>query len=395
MASFMRAARTAVAMRPSWPVTSIKTSPRCMSQFTHANLVIEKTQTPQAKPAPNTELGFGNLFSDHMLVCNWTIDDGWEAPKIEAMRNLSLSPAAMCLHYGLECFEGMKAYRGVDNKVRLFRPDLNVKRFNKSSRRFLMPTVDEVEFKKCLAELVKLDADWIPEGRGQALYLRPTMIATAATLGVKPSPAAMMFVITSPVGAYYAGDFRPIRLFATAEYARAWPGGVGDAKCGGNYAPTIMVQQQAANEHQCDQILWLLGDDEYVTEAGTSNFFVHWINEQGVEEIVTAPLDGIVLEGVTRQAVIDILNGEDIGVTERVFKMDELVKAIDEGRVKELFSSGTAVTICPIKEILYKGKLHKVDIPEGGAGPNTKKLTKTIFDIMYGVTPHEWAPVIA
>lgn len=203
-----------------------------------------------------------------------------------------------------------------------------------------------------------------------------------------------MFVLLSPVGAYYSGGFQPIRLLASTKYARAWPGGVGDTKCGGNYAPTIKPQQEAVADG-CDQILWLMGDDHSVTEAGTSNFFVHWVNSDGVEEVVTAPLDGTILEGVTRQAVIDLLNEGSVKCNQYKFTMADLTQAIDDGRVKEVFASGTAVTICPIKEILYEGKMYSIPIPDGTAGENTKLLTNTMFDIQYGVTEHDWAPVIA
>jgi len=358
------------------------------------DLVVTRTDSPKEKPADKSALGFGKVFSDHMLTAKWTIDGGWGAPHIHPVENLSLHPASTCLHYGLQCFEGMKAYRGEDGKIRQFRPDLNIARFNKSSSRLAMPTMDPDELKKCIAELVRMEKDWIPEGRGYSMYIRPTMLATSGALGVGPSQEATMFVLLSPVGAYYSGGFQPIRLLASTKYARAWPGGVGDTKCGGNYAPTIKPQQEAVADG-CDQILWLMGDDHSVTEAGTSNFFVHWVNSDGVEEVVTAPLDGTILEGVTRQAVIDLLNEGSVKCNQYKFTMADLTQAIDDGRVKEVFASGTAVTICPIKEILYEGKMYSIPIPDGTAGENTKLLTNTMFDIQYGVTEHDWAPVIA
>eukprot|EP00038_Savillea_parva_P022949 m.39148 g.39148 ORF g.39148 m.39148 type:complete len:399 (+) comp5760_c0_seq1:106-1302(+) len=366
---------------------------RCMSAFSHANMTIEKASTLKAKP--DGPLGFGQLFTDHMLTAVYNEKTGgWQAPKIQPFQNLSLSPASLVFHYGLECFEGMKAYRGVDGNIRLFRPELNFARFNKSSARLAMPTLPVDEFRKCLFSLVEMEKDWIPEGRGYSMYIRPTMIATTPALGVGPAKEAMMFTILSPVGAYYAGGFKPVRVLADTHYVRAWPGGTGDAKCGGNYAATI-VPQRLAMEKGCDQVLWLFGDNHQVTEVGTSNFFVHWVTPEGQEEIVTAPLDGTILEGVTRQAVIDTLRQGDITVSERKFTMSDLCSAIESGRIREVFSCGTAVTVTPIKEIVYQDKMYTIPIADGEAGDLTKKLTKAIFDIQYGNVPdHDWAPIV-
>jgi len=368
--------------------------PALASGLEHARMTVEKTTSPRQRQEDKLKLGFGQIFSDHMLEADWSREAGWEPPRIKPFENLSLPPSTLVFHYALECFEGMKCYKGIDGGIRLFRPDLNIARFNRSCDRLALPTVDADEFQQCLEDLVRLDADWIPEGRGYSMYLRPTMIATQETLGVSPTSHAKMFVITSPVGAYYAGGFKPIRLLADTNYVRAWPGGVGDTKCGGNYAPTIYPQQQAMAAGY-DQILWLYGEEMQVTEAGTMNFFVRWTNKEGKEELVTAPLDGTILPGVTRQALLDLCRewGE-FDVTERVYTMDELVEAIEDGRVKEMFGSGTAATISPVKEIVYNGKALASPVGED-AGPLAQRLTDAIFDIQYGVVDHDWAPKIA
>eukprot|EP00729_Bicosta_minor_P019375 gene19375-32432_t len=313
--------------------------PALASGLEHARMTVEKTTSPRQRQEDKLKLGFGQIFSDHMLEADWSREAGWEPPRIKQVTT------------------------GIDGGIRLFRPDLNIARFNRSCDRLALPTVDADEFQQCLEDLVRLDADWIPEGRGYSMYLRPTMIATQETLGVSPTSHAKMFVITSPVGAYYAGGFKPIRLLADTNYVRAWPGGVGDTKCGGNYAPTIYPQQQAMAAGY-DQILWLYGEEMQVTEAGTMNFFVRWTNKEGKEELVTAPLDGTILPGVTRQALLDLCRewGE-FDVTERVYTMDELVEAIE-------------------------------DVGED-AGPLAQRLTDAIFDIQYGVVDHDWAPKIA
>eukprot|EP01147_Barroeca_monosierra_P002620 gene2620-5522_t len=356
------------------------TAARASSTATASSLRFDRlreqpTQERGVFPDPST-LSFGKTFSDHMLVCDWTQSSGWEDPKIQPYANFSMPPSALVLHYGLECFEGMKAFRGSDGRVRLFRPERNVQRLLKSSRRLTLPEFDADEFLKLLTRLVQLDEAWVPAGRGYSLYIRPTHIATQPILGVGPTEASRLFVITSPVGAYYATGFKPVRLLADPKYVRAWPGGMGDTKCGGNYAPTILPQQQAA-ERGCQQVLWLFGDDEQVTEVGTMNLFMHWKNDDGIEELITAPLDGTILEGVTRQSVLDLARqwGE-FQVTEEYFTMGQLTRALKEGRVYEMFGSGTAATVSPVGEIVYREDILSIPLELGSCG----KLGNRVMD---------------
>jgi len=395
LAGSVRQAFQAQKLAPLRGCLSATVHSRSQSSFQHDRLVVEQTAAPKDKIQDVTQLGFGKYFSDHMLDCDWSSAEGWHAPRITPFQNLNLCPSSLVFHYGLECFEGMKAYRGLDGECRLFRPEMNVARLNKSASRLALPTVEPEDFIKCLKDLIRLDQDWIPEGLGYSMYMRPTMIATEPVLGVGKSNNAKLFVLLSPVGAYYSGGFKPVRLLADNKYVRAWPGGMGDTKSGGNYGPTIMPQKEAQDQG-FDQVLWLFGDDHQVTEVGTMNLFAHWINEDGVEELVTAPLDGTILAGVTRQSVLDLANEwGQLTVSERTFTMPELQAAIQDGRVKEIFGSGTAATISPVAEIVYNGVSLKVPTAETQEDSSflSNRVSETIFDIQYGrIEDHPWAP---
>jgi len=254
---------------------------------------------------PNEELLFGKTFTDHLLEIDWDSENGWSAPQIIPFDDLKIHPAASSLHYGLQCFEGMKAYVDDNSDVRLFRPDKNMERMNTSCERLFLPNFDGEELTECIKELIKVDRSWIPEGEGYSLYIRPTAISTHPYLGVTKPENAKVFVILSPVGPYYPSGFAPVKLFADNRNVRAWPGGIGYAKAGGNYAPTIGPQTEAA-EKGYSQVLWLFGEDDQVTEVGTMNMFTFWINEEGEKELVTAPLDGTILPGVTRDSILQL-----------------------------------------------------------------------------------------
>ncbi|EFA75841.1 branched-chain amino acid aminotransferase [Heterostelium album PN500] len=358
------------------------------------SLVVEKTKQPLPKFTDKNKLIFGKEFSDHMLEIEWDINNGWSAPKISAYHNLSLPPSASVFHYAIECFEGMKAYKDKEGKVRLFRPMENMKRFATSAERLCLPSFDKEAVIELIKKLVLLDQDWIPEGKGYSLYLRPTLIATQKSLGVSASNSALMFVIASPVGPYYPEGFKPVRLLADDRFIRAWVGGSGAFKLGSNYAPTIFPQLDAAKKGY-SQVLWLLND--YVTEVGTMNMFVLWKNNQGELELITPPLtDGTILPGVTRDSILKLAQqwGE-FKVSEKNFTMSELAKAIKEGRVKEAFGAGTAAIVSPIKSINYKGEEYPIPIDAAkGAGPLTSRIADTIMGIQYGEIPSEWSVVL-
>lgn len=333
-----------------------------------------------------------------MLAVKWNQAEGWNEPQITPYQNLSLDPATCVFHYAFECFEGMKAYKGKDGKLRLFRPDKNMARLNKSANRIALPTFQPPALIDLIATLVKMDKHFIPNERGYSLYLRPTMIGTQATLGIAPPNSAMLYVIASPVGPYYPTGFKAISLEATNYAVRAWPGGVGDKKLGANYAPCVLPQAEAFSRgHQ--QNLWLFGDEEYVTEVGTMNMFAAIRSKDGQKELVTAPLDGTILEGVTRDSILALarerLVPEGWKVSERQYTMKELDEASREGRLIEAFGAGTAAIVSPIRIIAWRGRDVDCGLaPHEESGQIATRMKEWMEAIQYGDEPHEWSYVI-
>lgn len=335
-------------------------------------MTIKTTDSPKKIP-PYSQLLFGKNLSDHMLQVQWTKANGWEKPEIVPLHNLSLSPASSSLHYAIQCFEGLKAYKNDKDEVFLFRPDKNADRLNSSTARLGLPTFDKEEFIKCMAELVKIEERWIPKERGYSLYIRPTVISNDDTLGVNPPTKALLYIILSPVGPYFPTGFAPVKLFADPNFIRAFPGGTGNVKVGSNYAPTIYPTLRA-QEKGYSQILWLYGPEHRIEEVGTMNLFVFWTNEKGQEELITAPLsNGTILPGVTRDSVIQICKQKGMNVQERSFTIHDVEKASKEGRVKEVFGAGTACIVCPVSAINFDGQDINVPTPEFG-------LARTLFD---------------
>ncbi|GAX14960.1 branched-chain amino acid aminotransferase [Fistulifera solaris] len=352
-----------------------------------SHLTIERTTdtTRFEQRPPKEHLQFGTTLSDHMLMIEWH-QQQWSAPRIVPYQNLQLSPAASSLQYGLQCFEGMKAYKSLtDDSLRMFRPDKNMQRLANSMDRLQMPGADfdHDELLRCIAELIKIDAPWIPYGEGYSLYLRPTVIATTKALGLAAPDSILLYVITSPVGPYYKTGFQPIRLMTSTDYVRAWPGGTGNAKVGGNYAPTMKPQFLAA-EHGCSQILWLFGENEEITEVGAMNVFFYLINDDTQRlELVTAPLTrGDILPGVTRDSILHLARSwGDFDVSERYVTMAEIEKAAKDGRLIEAFGAGTAAVVTPISSIRHKGK--DIDISTE-TGELTRRIWNEITGIQYG-----------
>ena len=333
-----------------------------------------------------------------MLTIEWSKAGGWLPPKISPYQNLSMDPASSVLHYAFTAFEGMKAYRDSKGQLRLFRPDMNMARLNKSVARIALPTFDPAALLELIAKFVKMESRFIPNKKGYSLYLRPTIIGTQKTLGVGPPGSALFFVIASPVGPYYPTGFKAVSLEATNYAVRAWPGGVGDKKLGANYAPCIVPQLEAATRG-FQQNLWLFGEEEFVTEVGTMNLFVAMVNkETGKKELVTAPLDGTILEGVTRDSVLSLarekLVPEGWVVSERKYTMAEVEEASREGRLIEAFGSGTAAVICPIRSISWKGKMVGCGLSQHEeAGEIAGKMKDWIMARQYGDEEHEWSYV--
>lgn len=333
-----------------------------------------------------------------MLSIEWTATEGWLTPKITPYQNLSLDPATCVFHYAFECFEGLKAYKDSKGQARLFRPDRNALRLNDSSASLALPTFDSNAFVQLLSKFVALEERFIPSGRGYSLYVRPNMIGTQKTLGVGPPGSALLYVIASPVGPYYPTGFKAISLEATDYAVRAWPGGTGNKKLGANYAPCIIHQMEAAKKG-FQQNLWLFGEEEYCTEVGTMNLFAAIRNkETGEKELVTSPLDGTILPGITRDSILSLarerLVPQGWKVSERKFTMPELSAASDEGRLMEVFGSGTAAVISPVRTIGWKGKLVSCGLPDDKeAGEIAATMKDWIEARMYGDEEHEWSHV--
>lgn len=353
-------------------------------------LQIERAGLAQLKPKPPvSELAFGKIFTDHMLSIEWDAVNGWHAPKIEPFKNFSIHPGSKVLHYAQELFEGMKAYRGVDGKIRMFRPMHNMARMNLTATRSCLPNFEGLELLNCIRELVVLDSEWVPHDSSSSLYIRPTMIGTEPTLGVSPADEAKLFVILCPVGPYYSTGFKPINLMCDPSYVRAWPGGCGFTKMGSNYAPTLFTQK-IAESRGCHQCLWLFGEDQEITEVGAMNLFIFLKNEAGEHELVTSPISsGVILPGVTRRSIVEMCSEwEGIKVSERKITMGEVTKALGEGRLLEMFGSGTAAVVSPVGGLHYEGELLKLPTPEDGLAA---RIMEEMSALYYGKVQHPWA----
>jgi branched-chain amino acid aminotransferase len=325
-------------------------------------------------------LGFGRIFTDRMLLVEWKGDRGWFDARIKPYEPFVLDPSCLVFHYAQEIFEGLKAYKWADGTITLFRPEMNARRFNLSADRLCMPRIPEDFFVESIMRLVKLEKDWIPTAEETSLYIRPAMIAVEPLLGVKSSDHFYYFVILSPVGAYYASGFNPVKILVEDRYVRATPGGTGEAKTGGNYASSLIAGVEAKKKGFA-QVLWLDGvHHRYVEEVGAMNMFFAY-----EDCVVTAPLAGSILNGVTRDSVLCLADSLGFRVEERPIEITQLVADIREGKVKEAFGSGTAAVITPVGTLGYKGE--SLTVGDGGVGSLTRKLYDTLTGIQYGRIP--------
>ncbi|OHV07729.1 branched chain amino acid aminotransferase [Kushneria phosphatilytica] len=358
---------------------------RPTTQATEANVRAEILANP----------GFGRYFTDHMVHVRWTKNDGWHSGELRPYGPLTLDPAASVLHYAQEIFEGIKAYRHADGSVWTFRPEKNAARFRASARRLALPELDDATFIESLRTLVRQDIDWVPtpasEAEESSLYLRPFMIASEKFLGVKPSKEVDYYVIASPAAAYFKGGVKPVSIWLSSNYNRAAPGGTGYAKCGGNYAASLAAQQEAES-HDCDQVAFLDAvENKWVEELGGMNLF--FVYRDG--RLVTPALTGTILEGVTRDSILQL--GRDAGLTpeERPISIDEWREGVNSGEISEVFACGTAAVITPIGELVTEhGRI-------GGAGEEGgeigKRLRKQLLDLQYGRAEdtHGWLTRLA
>lgn len=342
-----------------------------------SEIKIELTKTPKEKPASEKDLGFGKIFTDHMFLMNYDKGKGWHNARIVPFGPLSLSPAAMCLHYGQEVFEGMKAYKSPEGKTLLFRPEKNMARLNVSNERLCIPKIDEEFAVEAIKKLVKTDEDWIPTSEGTSLYIRPFIFAVDPAIGVQPADHLIFCIICSPVGSYYAEGLNPVKIHVEQEYVRAVKGGMGYAKTGGNYAASLKAQAEAQKEN-FSQVLWLDGiERKYIEEVGAMNIFFVIGNE-----IVTPKLQGSILSGITRMSTIELLESWGHKVIERQISIDELAEYYDNGELKECFGTGTAAVISPVGTLKWGEKI--MDINNNKIGAITQKLYDSLTDIQWG-----------
>lgn len=350
------------------------------------NITITKTENPKTKPKKGDALGFGDIFTDHMFLMNYTEGKGWHSPRIVPYGPLSLDPAAMVFHYAQEMFEGMKAYIAKDGSVRLFRPDKNITRMNSTNERLCIPQLDVEDTLQAISAIVNYEKEWIPTDEGTSLYIRPFIIAIDAHLGVRPSHEYLFAVILSPVGAYYASGINPVKIYVEDEYVRAVKGGIGFAKAGGNYAASLKAQAKA-KALGYTQVLWLDGvSRKYIDEVGTMNVFFVIDGE-----IITPALEGSILPGVTRDSVLTLLRSWGYKVTERKLSIDEVFEASKNGTLQEAFGTGTAAVISPIGELNESGKI--ITLNGGKIGEISQKLYDSITGIQYGAVedPFGWS----
>ena len=337
------------------------------------------------KPGDNDNLSFGDIFTDHMFVMDFKLGTGWHNARIMPYGSFHIDPAAMGIHYAQEIFEGLKAYRGKNDDIYLFRPEENIKRFNSSASRVCMPNIDEDVFMEGMKKVVLMDRDWIPKNRGTSLYIRPAMFATEPHLGVRPAKEYIFFIILSPVGAYYKEGLNPVKIYVEDKYVRAAVGGLGEAKTGGNYAASLLASEQA-KEKGFTQVLWLdAAERKYVDEVGTMNMFFK-IND----EVVTAPLTGSVLRGITRDSVLRLSRDWGLEVSERKISIQEIIDAAKSGSLREAFGTGTAAVISPVGQITFKGEDYIV--AGGKMGEISQRLYDELIGIQYGLKkdPHGW-----
>jgi branched-chain amino acid aminotransferase len=324
--------------------------------------------------------GFGIHFTDHMYVAEWTPDQGWHDARVTAYAPLTLDPATAVLHYAQEIFEGMKAYRHDDGSVWTFRPEMNAERMIRSSKRLALPELPVGDFVASVDALVRADERWVPDAAGEkSLYLRPFMFASEKFLGVRPAKHVTYMVIASPAGAYFTKGLKPVSIWLSEDYARAGRGGMGAAKTGGNYASSLVAQQEAI-EQGCDQVAFLdAAEGRYVEELGGMNlYFVH---DDGT--IVTPELSGTILEGITRSSIIELCGKLGHRVEERRFTADEWRGGLASGRLTEVFACGTAAVVTPVGTLKWRGGSASTGVGDD-IGPVTKQVRQNLVDIQYG-----------
>lgn len=355
--------------------------------FTHT----EADRLPAAeREAILADPGFGNYFTDHMVSIVWTKTEGWHQAEVLPYGPIPMDPASSVLHYGQEIFEGMKAYRRANGSIVAFRPEENAKRLNDSAHRLALPEIPVDLFVAAVRELVAADADWVPSGADQSLYLRPFMIADENFLGVRAAERARFLVIASPAGPYFTGGVKPVSIWLSQEYARAGRGGTGAAKCGGNYAASLLPQNEAA-ENGCQQVLFTdSATDDTIDELGGMNLFL--VREDGT--LLTPELNGNILAGITRKSLIQLAKDRGLAVEERALTVSEWRAGAADGSITEAFACGTAAVITPIGQL--KSPDFSIDFGDAAPGPVTLSLREELTGIQFGAREdkHGWLDVM-
>lgn len=349
------------------------------------DIKINRTKKPRVKPADDSLLGFGKVFSDHIFLMEYEEDKGWYRPRIEPYHNLPINPASPVLHYGQQIFEGLKAYSSPTSDVLLFRFRDNAERMNKSAERMCMPAIDIDKQCKAIKTIVDIERDWVPKSSGTSLYLRPAMIADGSALGSHPAKRYIYFIICSPVGTYFKQGLSPIAIHVEDTDVRAVRGGVGYAKTGGNYAASFRASSLAAEEGY-HQVLWLDGiERKYIEEAGAMN--IMFMLE---DTLCTPSLDGSILPGITRASILQLARDMGIKTEERKISIDEILEAGKTGKLRESFTTGTAAVVAPVGVIRYRGL--RLEINMGNTGPTTKLLYDSLTRIQQGIAldPYRW-----
>jgi branched-chain amino acid aminotransferase len=355
--------------------------------MTSPAIAIQRTRTPVEASRRDEILdkpGFGLYFTDHMFVAEWTPDTGWHDATVKPYGPFTVDPASSVLHYAQEIFEGTKAYRHDDGSVWTFRPEANAARFQRSAHRLALPELPVDDFVGAIEALVSTDAEWVPAGGERSLYIRPFMFASEVFLGVRPSKHVTFAVIASPAGPYFPGGVKPVTIWLSEEFTRAAPGGTGAAKCGGNYAASLLAQQEAI-ENDCDQVAFLDAvEHSAVEELGGMNLF--FVYDDGT--IATPELNGSILEGVTRASVIDLADELGHKVDERRVTIAEWREGVADGTITEVFACGTAAVITPVGTLKWRGG----EVSSSGGAPIATEIRQRLLDIQYGRVEdkHHW-----
>ena len=351
------------------------------------DIAITQTSQPKQPPADET-LTFGKVFTDHMFMMEYDEGSGWHDPRVVPYAPFTLDPATCVLHYGQTIFDGMKAFRGTDGRVRLFRLPDHARRLNRSAHYMCIPEIDPALVEESIRAVVEVDQQWVPKLAGTSLYIRPTVISTETFLGVHPSSSYIYYVILCPVGAYYKEGMNPVKILASDTRVRAVQGGLGAAKTAANYAASLYGAEEA-QKAGFTQVLWLDGvQHKYLDEVGTMNIMVRI-----GDEVITPPLNGAILAGVTRDSALTLMRDWGLRVSERPVSIDEVTAAAKAGTL-EMWGTGTAAVISPVGELGYKGERYTIN--GGQTGALTRKLYDTIVGIQYGTAPdpHGWTRLL-